>query len=805
MLKNYIKIALRNLLRNKLYSILNIIGLAIGIACCILILLYVQDELSFDRFHEKADRIYRVSTYFALKDRIMNFATTAHVQGSMFKEGYPEVEDYVRFNDYGSRRVIRYKDKTFTEEKFIWVDNSIFDVFSFKLIKGNPKDALVKPNTVVITEEMAEKYFGNEDPIGKNLRVHSDTLYMVTGVIENVPKTSHIRPDFFASFITLDLKPSGNVAGDLTGNVDYYTYILLKKGTDYKELEQKFVGFTDKHLGALMKSFGGTAKYELQPLTSIYLHSDKENELERTSDITYVYLFSGIGLFILLLACLNFMNLSTARSANRAKEVGLRKVVGAHRHQLIRQFIGESMILTFIAIIISFLLVFFSMPVFNSISGKDLAMSYFSSPLLLIGLFGLFIIVSIIGGSYPAFFLSAFRPVEVLQGKLKRGAKSSILRVALVSLQFTVSIVLIIGTLIVSKQLNFIRNKKLGYDKDHVIALRIRSEETQKKHEMIKNELLRHPNTLNVSASSSLPLGRNSFSVHHAVGKPQGELIMLYSQIVDDDFIDTYKMEIIQGRNFSKNHPTDPQEAIIINEAAVKKLGWQDNAVGHEIEVFMSHESRKKYRIIGVVNDYHFQSLHDEIQPLVLYNASPYGGYYYLISMRTRPENIQETIAYLKSKWGEFDSQYPLEFVFIDDQYDSLYRTEERLGQLFGYFTVLAILIGCLGLFGLSAFSAEQRTKEIGIRKVLGATIPGVIMLLVREFIKWVILAVLIAWPVGYYIMYKWLQNFAYKTGLGFDTFLLAALLALTIAIITVIYQAVKVALANPIDSLRYE
>ncbi|MCK4346144.1 MAG: ABC transporter permease, partial [Bacteroidales bacterium] len=565
MLKNYIKIALRNLLRNKLYSILNIIGLAIGIACCILIMLYVQDELSFDRFHEKADRIYRVSTYFAIKDRIMNFATTAHVQGSMFKEGYPEVEDYVRFNDYGSRRVIRYKDKTFTEEKFIWVDNSIFDVFSFKLIKGNPKDALVKPNTVVITEEMAEKYFGNEDPIGKNLRVHSDTLYMVTGVIENVPKTSHIRPDFFASFITLDLKPSGNVAGDLTSNVDYYTYILLKKGTDYKELEQKFVGFTDKHFGALMKSFGGTAKYELQPLTSIYLHSDKENELERTSDITYVYLFSGIGLFILLLACLNFMNLSTARSANRAKEVGLRKVVGAHRNQLIRQFIGESMILTFIAIIISFLLVFFSMPVFNSISGKDLAMSNFSSPLLLIGLFGLFIIVSIIGGSYPAFFLSAFRPVEVLQGKLKRGAKSSILRVALVSLQFTVSIVLIIGTLIVSKQLNFIRNKKLGYDKDHVIALRIRSEETQKKYEMIKNELLRHPNILNVSASSSLPLGRNSFSAHHAVGKPQGELIMLYSQIVDDDFIDTYKMEIIQGRNFSKNHPTDPQEAIIIN------------------------------------------------------------------------------------------------------------------------------------------------------------------------------------------------------------------------------------------------
>lgn len=805
MLKNYIKIAIRNLFRNKLYSLLNIAGLAIGIACCILILLYVQDELSYDRFHEKADRIYRVNTHFAIKDRIMNFASSAHVQGPMFKEEYPEIENYVRFNDYGSRRIIRYKDKTFTEEKFIWVDNSIFDVFSFKLIKGNPKDALVKPNTVVITEEIAEKYFGQEDPIGKNLRVHNDTLYMVTGIIENVPKNSHIRPDFFASFITLDLKPTGNPTEDLVSNVDYYTFLLLKEGADYKDVEQKFVGFIDKHLGALLKSIAGTAKYDLMPLTRIFLHSDKENELERTSDITYVYLFSGIGIFILLLACLNFMNLSTARSANRAKEVGLRKVVGAQRTQLIRQFIGESMILTLIAIIISVLLVAISLSIFNNISGKDLAMSYFFNPLLLLGLFGLFIIVSFIGGSYPAFFLSAFRPVEVLQGKLKRGAKSSILRIALVSLQFTVSIVLIIGTLIVSKQLNFIRSARLGYDKDHVIALRIRNEETQKKYEAIKNELLTHPSILNVSASSSLPLGQNSFSAHHAVDKPQDDLIMLFTQIVDEDFIETYKMKIIQGRNFSKNYPTDPKEAIIINEAAVKELGWQDNPLDKEIEAFMSLRERKKYRVIGVVNDYHFQSLHEEIQPLVLYNANPFGGNYYRMSLRVRPENIQESIAFLKSKWKEFDSQYPLEFAFLDDQYDALYRTEERLGQLFGYFTALAIIIGCLGLFGLSAFSAEQRTKEIGIRKVLGATIPGVIFLLVREFTKWVLVAILIAWPVGYYIMHSWLQNFAYRIGLRFDIFFLAAALAMTIAIITVTYQAVKAALSNPVDSLRNE
>jgi len=805
MLKNYIKIALRNLRRNKLYSVLNITGLAIGITCCILILLYVQDELSYDRFHEKADRIYRATTHFVLKDRVMNFASTAHVQGPMFKEEYPEVENYVRFNDYGSRRMIRYEDVSYAEEKFIWVDNSVFDIFSFNLVKGNPKEALTKPNTVVITEEIAEKYFGDQDPIGKNLRIHNDELYMVTGVMENIPANSHIRPDFLASFITLDLQPTGNATADLVNNVDYYTYLLLDEGADYKELEQKFAVFVEKYLGPLISSIGGSAKYELQPLTSIYLHSNRENELERTGDMTYVWLFSGVGLFILLLACLNFMNLSTARSANRAKEVGLRKVVGAQRAQLIKQFIGESMILTFIAIFLSLLLVFFTLPIFNNISGKSLAMSYLSNPVLLLGLFGFFVIVSLIGGSYPAFFLSAFRPVEVLQGRLRRGAKNSVLRIALVSLQFTVSIVLIIGTLIVNKQLNYVRNKNLGYDKDHVIALRIRNEETQKRHEALRNALLTNPSILNVSASSSLPLGQNSFGAHHIGGQPLSEMIMLHTQIVDEHFIDTYKMEIVEGRNFSRDFPTDPQEAIIINEATAKKLGWKDDPLGKEIDALMSMTEMKTYRVIGVIKDYHFQSLHEEIQPLVLYNANPYGGDYYRMSLRIRPENIQETIGFLSSKWREFDSQYPLEFVFLDDQYDALYRTEERLGKLFGYFTALAILIGCLGLFGMSAYSAEQRTKEIGIRKVLGATTSNVTMLLVKEFTKWVLLAVLIAWPVGYYIMNTWLQNFAYRIGLGVDTFVLSALLALVIALITVAYQAVKAAVANPIESLKYE
>ena len=623
--------------------------------------------------------------------------------------------------------------------------------------------------------------------------------------MQNLTANSHIRPDFFASFITLDLKPSGNAAMDLTSNIDYYTYILLKEGSDSNQLEQKFTGFVDRHLGNLLKRFEGNIIYELEPISSIYLQSKREGQLELTGDVTYVYLFSGIGLFILLLACLNFMNLSTARSANRAKEVGLRKVVGAQRSQLIIQFIGESVILSLIAIILALLFAILSIPVFNSISGKALTMTTFTNPYLLLGLAGLFIFVSLVGGGYPAFFLSAFRPVEVLQGKLKRGAKSSVMRITLVSLQFTVSIVLIIGTLIVDKQLNFMRNKELGYYKDHVIALRIRNEETGKKYEAIKNELLRHPNILKVSASSSLPLGRNSYNAHHAVGKPESELSMLYTQIVDEDFIQTYDIEIVEGRNFSKDYVTDRQEAILLNEAAVKKLGWQDNALGQQIEMFITLEKRKRYTVVGVVKDYHFASLHDEIQPLVLYNENPDGGNYSRISIRTAPEDIQKTVVFIKSKWSEFDSQYPIEYVFLDEEYDSLYRSEERLGQLFGYFTGLAIFIGCLGLFGLSAFSAEQRTKEIGIRRVLGASIPGVILLLVKEFTKWVLLAVLIAWPVGYFMMNSWLQNFAYRINLEFTTFLLAAVLAFFISVITVMFQASKAANAKPVNTLRYE
>lgn len=804
MIKNYLKVAFRNLYRNKLYSLLNIVGLSIGIACCILIFFYVQNELSYDKYHKNSDSIYRITMNLAIQDRTIQTATTTFAYGPILKDEFPEIVEICRFTTYGEKKVVQYMDTIFYEEKFLWADHTLFDVFSFELIKGNPKQALVDHNTIVITETIAKKYFGLEDPLGKNLRVNGDNLYMVTGVMKDIPQTSHFRPDFFASFASLNLKQTGKAIQDLVGNINYFTYALLQEGTDHHIMAQKLTDHLNKKVGLMIKMMGGTADMGLQPLTSIYLHSDRENELERTGDVAYVYLFSGIGLFILLIACLNFMNLATARSANRAKEVGLRKVVGAKKAQLIKQFLGESTILTSLSLVLAVIMVLGLIPIFRNIADKDLSVNNFRDPVFFLGLFLLFVLTTLIGGSYPAFFLSAFRPVEVIQGRLKRGAKSSALRVVLVSLQFVVSIVLIIGTLIINNQMHYIRNKKLGYDKEHVISVRLRNPATQKRYEAIKTEFLRHPNILKASASNTTALGSDNFSMYHASDKPANELTMFFSQWVDEDFLDTYNMEIADGRFFSKKSSFDLKEACVINEAAVRRLGWQENPLEKEIEMFNSPTEKVKFRVIGVVKDYHFQSLHEEIQPLFLLARNPYGNFS-LISVRVKPDNIQETIAFMKSKWAEFDTNYPFEYEFVDDSFDALYRSEERLGKLFSYFTLLAIIIGCLGLFGLTSFTTEQRTKEIGIRKVLGASVLNIIFMLVREFTKWVFIAAVIAWPVGYYLMNSWLQNFSYRIGLSVPTFIFATLLALLIAVITVSYQAIRAALSNPATSLKYE
>lgn len=805
MLLNYIILAFRNIFRNKLYSFLNISGLAIGIASCLLVMFYVNNELKYDKFHEKSPVIYRLTTRFYIQDRIMNLATTSYLQGPMVKDEFPEVEDFVRFTRYGTSRIIKYGEKTFAEDKFLWADNSLFNIFSFKLKKGDPKHALIEPNSVVITEKTAKKYFGDEDPLGKELLVHNKDLYKVTGVLEKYPQTSHLHPDFIASFCSLNMYSTNDIANDLVGNVDYYTYLLLREGSEPTQIEKKLEEFKEKYIGVLLQRLGCEADYNLQSLAKIYLYSQKENELEATSNINYIYLLTAIGIFILILSSLNYMNLSTARSANRTKEIGLRKVVGAHRSQLILRFLIESMLLTLISVVLAILLVYIMLPVFKSVSGKDLSMNYFLDPVIALGLFGLFIILGIISGSYSAFFLSSFRPAEVIQGKLRSKTGHAYMRVILVSVQFTISIILIIGTLLMNKQQNFMRTIRLGYEKDNIISLKLRNSETRKKCDSIKREFLQNPDVIKVSASMHIPLGTNMFSAHHPVGKPQDEQIMLYGQIVDQDFLETYGLELISGRNFSREFPNDPQESIIINQTAARELGWQNNALGKEIEMIMSLEDRIKYKIIGIVKDYHFQSLHEKIHPIALYNSSPFGERFNKISARIAPGKTGDVMAFIAAKWKEFDPLYPLEFIFIDDQYDSLYRSEERLSKLFMYFTILAIIVGCLGLFGLSSFSAEQKTKEIGIRKVLGATVTGIILLMLKEFMKWILLAVLIAWPLAYFLMNSWLQNFAYRIKPGLDIFLLSSLLALLVAFFTIIFQSVRASIADPVDSLHYE
>jgi len=807
MLFNYVKIALRNLFRQKLYSFLNIAGLAIGIACCMLILLYIQDELSYDRFHENAGSIYRLNAWMKLSGQEFEAASTTHATADIFKAEFPEILNYVRFSNYGSRRVVRYNDKTFNEERFIWADSTLFQVFSFELMAGNPHTALVKPNTVVITEDIANKYFGVEDPVGKNIIVNNTTEYTVTGIVRNFPGNSHIRPDFIGSFCTLGLQRESTIVEDMLNNFNYFTYFLLREGTDAKELDVKIAAFINKVLKPVIDSMGGELRLYLENLTDIHFHTNLIENIAETSDISYVYLFAGIGLFILLIACLNFMNLVTARSANRAKEVGLRKVVGAQRIQLVQQFLGESVILAFISILLAIIIAALLMSFFNDISGKNLSFDIFANPWLTGGLIVLFIVVGILGGSYPAFFLSAFRPVEVIRGTLRRGVKSGVLRIVLVSLQFTVSIVLIIGTLIINEQLQYMRTKRLGYDKDQVLAFVMRSSETRQKYETIKTELLRHPGILAVSASDGLPNAVESTTMLHGKGNPEDDWTIFGILPIDNDFIDLYNIEIVQGRNFSEEFPTDREGAILVNEAAAAILGWQDNPLGREIEIINELESmeREARTIIGVVEDFHFESLHEEIRPLVIYNSGPWDNAYDRISVKIDTDNVPEIITFLKNKWAEFDSKYPFEFSFIEERYDALYRSEENLVKLFGYFTALAIIIGCLGLFGLASFTAEQRTKEIGVRKVLGASVTNIILLLVREFTRWVVVAVVIAWPVSYFLMNDWLRNFAYRVNIGVYTFAVAAAMAFMIAVLTVSYQAVRAALSNPVNALKYE
>jgi len=784
-LKNYLKIALRNIKRHKGYSFINIVGLAIGMACCILILLWVQDELSYDRFHENADDIYRVIQDINFTDHSTTWTITQGPLGPSLKENFPEIINATRITGRGLR--LTYKKKNFDEDVGM-ADCSIFEMFTFPLVKGDPSTALSDPFSMVMTEEMAKKYFGDEDPIGKTIKADNQWDFQVTGVLKKVPRNSHLQFDFLIPFI---FGRELNYTVDRWGNSQFRTYVQLPKGVPAHEVIQKISGYLYEK-----PTIEKDARINLQPLTRIHLHSNYEFDSAH-GDITYVTIFSIIAFFILLIACINFMNLATARSGNRAREVGIRKVVGAYKTDIIKQFYGESILLAFIAQIFALIMVWFLLPVFNNLSAKELSMNITGNPLVLLGLLGIALITGIISGSYPALFLSSFHPVRVLKGSSFSGSKGSLFRKILVVFQFSLTILLIICTTGVYNQLNYMQNRKLGYDKEHMIYMGMRRE-TQANFESVKNELLQNPNIVRVTASSNVPTYGYTFSnsLWRWEGQNPDEETLMRAVFINLDYFKTFGMEVIEGRSYSKEFSTDVTESIIVNEEAVKAMGME-SPIGKRLSL-----GERNFKIIGVVKNYHFRSLRQKIDPLILiYNTKNS----YILFAKLKSENIPKTIGYIENIWKKFAPGYPFNYRFLDEALDRLYRSEQRIGTLFKYFSGLAILISCLGLLGLASFMAERRTKEIGIRKVLGASVSNIILLLSKEFTKWVIVANIIAWPVGYFAIKKWLQSYAYATNIVLWSFILSGVLALLIALATVSYQSIKAALANPVDSLRYE
>jgi putative ABC transport system permease protein len=803
MVKNYLKVAIRNIIKHKGFSIINIVGLAIGIACSIFILLFVFHELSYDKFHEKADRIYRIAVRASVGDTKIRQTYSSSATFKKLLEDFPEIEKGVKFLRLG-RTPINLGDKTFYESRFYAVDSTFFDVFTFPLIHGDPDTALSGPNSMVISKDTALKYFGSTDAVGKILRADfsygSGSIdFEITGVSENVPSNSHFHYDLLVSSSTF---PTFINDPGWTSN-NFITYVVLKEGTRSEWFNERLKEFTRRHMGGeqfdAWVAKGNYWEYFLQPVTEIHLNSDLNGEFEANGNETYVYIFSAISLIILLIACINFMNLSTAKSSLRAKEVGMRKVVGSGRRSLVFQFLSESVLLSFISLAIGMALVIILLPSYRNLIGRPLEIHYFDNLVALPSLLALGLIVGIISGSYPAFFLSSFKPITALRGMAIRSRGGSWLRNLLVIFQFTISIFLIIGTLTVHQQLKFFQNKKLGFDKEQVLVIR-NPGALGNNTVPFKESLRNYSRIRDVSGSNTLP--GESFSNIGFGAEGVDKNFTLNLCVCDYDFLKTLKLELARGRFFSKDFSTD-SHAAVLNEKAVELLGW-DDPIGKKINNWS--QNRGDFTVIGVIKDYHYESLHQEIRPQALFLS---GGYYTnvesYISVRLSTENISETIGYVENTWRDFAPNKPFEYSFLDQDYNNLYINEQQTRKLFSIFSFLAIFIACLGLFGLASFIADRRTKEIGIRKVLGASVLRIVQILNKSFMKWVLLANLIAWPAAWFVMNRWLQNFAYRIDLSWWMFVLGALLALVIAFITVSFQTVKAALRNPVDSLRYE
>ncbi|GAB2586880.1 ABC transporter permease [Spirosoma areae] len=807
MLRNYLKIAWRNLVRNKAFSAINIVGLALGLATCLIISLYVLDELSYDRYNEKADRIVRVVFRGSSAGGKMNEAHVMPPTAQTLKADYAEVQEATRLRMGGSP-LITYGNKTFNDASIVYADSNFFQVFTLPFLQGDPKTALIQPNTAVITQMMARKYFGNEDPVGKVLTSkNGNAVYKITGVIDQVPPNSHFQFDLFVSMASFpDAKSPSWMSSE------FFTYVVLPKGYDYKQLEAKLPQVVEKYMApqlqqgmgmslAQFRKKGNDIGLFLQPLTDIHLHSTFAHDLGTNGDVQYVYMFGAIALFMLVIACINFMNLSTAGASKRAKEVGIRKVLGSVRQSLTNQFLIESLLLTAIALLLAIGLVYLALPLFNDLAGKELVMDFRTTPWLLPGLLGLGLTVGILAGSYPAFFLSSFKPVTVLKGiKFTGGSNRISLRSGLVVVQFFISITLTVGTTVVYRQLNYIQNKKLGYNKDQVLVLP-QTWLLDKKEDVFRNQIMQDTRVVNVSTSGYLPAGpsnNNNFFVYPEANSTQ--LVKTLRYDVDYNYLPVLGMQLAAGRNFSKAYGTD-SSGVILNETAAKTLGWSNNALGHTITNSDNGGNKTTYRVIGVVKDFHFKSLHERISPLVMTLGHTNGT----VIVKATTKDIAGLIATLRTKWNQLAADAPFTYSFLDDRFADTYKAEQKTGQILGFFAGLTIFVACLGLFGLATFTAEQRTKEIGVRKVLGASVASIVGLLSKDFLKLVVAAIVLASPVAWWIMNRWLQDFAYRIDMAWWMFAGAGGLAIGIALLTVSFQSVKAALMNPVKSLRSE
>ncbi|MCU0324599.1 MAG: ABC transporter permease [Spirosomaceae bacterium] len=807
MIRNYLKIAFRNLQRNKVYSAINIGGLAIGMATCLLITLYVLDEISYDRYHQKADRIYRIDFDVKFGGQDRSFATVSDGMGAALKNDYPFVETFARLRPIDI--LVKKGNQRIRENMSIFADNSVFEVFDIPLIEGDAKTALKEPFTIVVDEKTAQKYFGKAKALGMTMTI-DEKAYKVTGVMKNIPENSH----FAGRNMILSMESSADSRAKNWLNNNFFTYLVLKEGTKPEQLQSQFESVVKKYMMPQFRSVMGINSMDelkksgnrvtlgLTPLTDIHLHSDKFFELSPNSSIQYVYIFSAIALFILLIACVNFMNLSTARSVNRAKEVGVRKVMGSVRTMLMSQFLSESILMSIIAFILGLGIAILILPFFNDLSAKSLSLSFIKKPLLLFTLFGFAIIVGLLAGIYPALFLSSFKPISVLKGKLSTTTKGSYLRSGLVVFQFFASIFLIISTIVIYCQLDFIQKQNIGFNRQQVIIIKD-TNLLENGLESFKNELLQISDVKSATISAFLPTPSYR---NNTIFWPEGQLgadngITMQFWEVGFDYTKTLKMQFVAGRDFDKTMPTD-SSAIIINETTAKQTGYK-NPIGQKLYTYGNNlKDLIPYTIIGVVKNFNYASLRENVASLSMCIAKrPYG----MISVRVHSDNFKQSIAKIEEKWKARAGGTPLNYEFLDDAFDNMYRNEQRIGKVFISFAVLAILIACLGLFGLAAFTVEQRTKEIGIRKVLGASVTSITTLLSRDFLKLVFVSIVIASPIAYYFMDKWLSDFVYRIKIEWWIFASAGILATLIAFVTVSYQAIKAALVNPMKSLKTE